>query len=98
MGGGYGSKSSMILTTSTNYLDLRNIHGQNAFMDSSQEIEDCKMQIELARKMIEQLEDNAEYRSATDILFRSADRLLAEFEATNSERQYLLDEIERLEC
>ena len=66
-------------------------------MDSSQEIEDCKMQIELARKMIEQLEDNAEYRSATDILFRLSDRLLAESEATNSERQYLLDEIERLE-
>ena len=66
------------------------------FMDISQEIEDCKIQVELARKMIEQLEDNAEYRSATDILFRLAGKLLAESEATNTERQYLLDEIEQL--
>lgn len=70
---------------------------QNAFMDSSNGIKDLKIEIEGVRKMIEQLDDHAGYRSAIEILFKSANRLIAEAEASDRERQSLLDELRQLE-
>ena len=70
---------------------------QNAFMDCSNEIEDLKIKMEIVREMIEQLEDHAGHRSAIEILFKSANRLIAESEASDKEHQHLLDELYRLE-
>lgn len=65
-------------------------------MDNIDEIEHFKSQIALVRTMIAQLEDHPEYRAATDILFKIADRVLVDSEAIDREHQFILGEIERL--
>jgi EAL domain-containing protein (putative c-di-GMP-specific phosphodiesterase class I) len=69
---------------------------QNAGMYSPNSVEDAKKQVKLVREMIEQLEDNPEHRSAIEILFKSAERLIAELEAGEIENKNLLDEIDDL--